>query len=682
MREFFLRLLPLICLAVLPGSLAVAVADDASLDQLEEQAFREAVALADASIVRIETVGGLDRVGQMLTSTGPTTGVVISPDGLIISSAFNFISQPTSILVQLADGRRFNATRVATDHSRMLTLLKIEATELPVPAAADPKEVKVGQWAIAAGRTYDLTVPNVSVGIVSALNRIWGKAIQTDAKISPFNYGGPLLNIDGKVMGILVPLSPQKSGETAGVEWYDSGIGFAIPMQEVLAAAERMKEGDDLHPGLLGLTLQGSGLLAGTPVIDRVRVESPADRAGVKEKDVIVAVDGQPVTRQAHVRHILGPKYAGDVLQLTLKRGDEELKVDITLVDKLTPWESGFLGILPVRRAVVGSEAPQGIEVRHVFDDSPAAKAGLKTRDLITGFNGSPVTTAAELVNLVSRMRPEEEASVEYQRDGKSETLQLTLATVPDDVPADLRSFPIPAGKSAKPAADAPAANAPDEDAPPAADKEDAEAGTGRITGTLPGDTHRYWGYVPESYNPDWPWGLVVWLHPENDTMEAAIFKQWKSLCDRRGLILIAPQSEEISGWNLNEAGFVTDLVRSMQERYTIDPARVVLHSFSSGGNFAYHLAFKERELFRGVAVAAQPLLTPPPENDPDFRQQMYLCCGDQDLLLKRVEATASGLRKLKYPCAFRTLTGRSHEYPVADDTAEIARWIDLLDRI
>ena len=74
--------------------------------------------------------------------------------------------------------------------------------------------------------------PNISVGIVSAVNRIWGKAIQTDAKISPTNYGGPLVDIAGRVLGVLVPLSPMATDELAGVEWYDSGIGFAVPLDD------------------------------------------------------------------------------------------------------------------------------------------------------------------------------------------------------------------------------------------------------------------------------------------------------------------------------------------------------------------------------------------------------------------------------------------------------------------
>src|SRR5438093_9851698 len=108
----------------------------------------------------------------------------------------------------------------------MLTLLKVEAKGLPVPAAAPKSDIRVGQTALAVGRTLALDVetpPSVSVGIISAVERIWGKCIQSDAKISPTNYGGPLVDVQGRVLGVLVPASPRAEGETAGFEWYDSG---------------------------------------------------------------------------------------------------------------------------------------------------------------------------------------------------------------------------------------------------------------------------------------------------------------------------------------------------------------------------------------------------------------------------------------------------------------------------
>ena len=123
-------------------------------------------------------------------------------------------------------------------------LLKVDVEEkLPVPEAVPESEIHVGQWAIALGRTFDTAQPNMSVGIVSGLNRIWGKAMQTDAKISPSNYGGPLVDIRGRVLGVLVPLSPDKHEDVAGVEWYDSGIGFAVPLAHVNTVLPRLSEG-------------------------------------------------------------------------------------------------------------------------------------------------------------------------------------------------------------------------------------------------------------------------------------------------------------------------------------------------------------------------------------------------------------------------------------------------------
>ena len=181
------------------------------------------------------------------------------PTGYIVSSAFNFVQKPDSILVTLADGTRPPAKLVATDHSRMLVLLKVKSeTALPVPEAVPANEMRVGQWAIAVGRTFEADKPNVSVGIVSALDRVWGRAIQTDAKISPNNYGGPLVDISGRVLGVLVPLSPDATSEVAGVEWYDSGIGFAVPLDHVLKVLPKWSTAKICTPAFWELTSRGT----------------------------------------------------------------------------------------------------------------------------------------------------------------------------------------------------------------------------------------------------------------------------------------------------------------------------------------------------------------------------------------------------------------------------------------
>src|SRR5262245_7496388 len=165
--------------------LAAPALAQVDLQEQEEAAIRAAVEKVAPSVVKIETIGGLERVGKLLVGTGPTTGLAVGEDGYVVSSAFNFVQQPSSILVTLPGGKRAAAKIVARDHSRMLVLRKVNTTEkLVVPAAVPTSEMIVGQWAIAVGRTYEQPEPNMSVGVLSAKGRIFSKAIQADAKIS------------------------------------------------------------------------------------------------------------------------------------------------------------------------------------------------------------------------------------------------------------------------------------------------------------------------------------------------------------------------------------------------------------------------------------------------------------------------------------------------------------------
>lgn len=648
-----------LCASVVQAPDLFASEPRAALEAKEEQAIKQAAAVVAPSLVRIETVGGLDRVGQILTATGPTTGVIVSPDGYIISSAFNFASRPASILVTLSDGRRLPATQVATDKLKMLTLLRVEADNLPVPGAAPAASFHVGQWSIALGKTLDET-PSISVGIVSALNRIWGKAIQTDAKVSPVNYGGALVDIEGRVLGVLVPLSPQTSGEVAGVEWYDSGIGFAIPMVDVMATLERLKSGKDLVGGLMGITTRGRDIYEGQPIIDRVRYGSPAQQAGLKDGDTIIELDSRPVKRQAQIKHLLGNRYAGETVSIKVKRGTEELVRELTLVDKLVPYESAYLGILPVRDGA-GKPAEPGVGVRYVIPDSTAALAGLERGQRIVKFNDTEVSTAGALLDLVSRIRPAERATLMVQDGANRRDVELTLGHLPNSVPSELRPSPIVPREKELP---------------------DKELKTGRFTDKMPAHEHEFWAYVPEDYNPEFKYALLVWLHPGGDTMEAAILKAWQSLCDERGIILVAPKAGQIAGWIPDEAEFVKDTVEQFLEKYSIDRSRVVVHGYGGSGPFTYQMAFKYRQLFRGISVIAAPLVVPPPDNEPDFRAQFYLLSGDNDPAHRAIEFTARALTEFKYPVIHTTIPGAGHKYPSGSYLTEIAVWIDALDRI
>ncbi|MEM7316047.1 MAG: PDZ domain-containing protein [Planctomycetota bacterium] len=409
-------LVGIILVEVLGLPFAAAQPNDISI--LEEQAMQAAVARVADSVVKIETVGGLEKVGSVLIGTGPTTGLVVDADGYIISSTYNFIQKPTSILVTLSNGKKAAAEIVTRDNSRKLVLLKVNTDKkLKVPTAVPADEVEIGQWAIAVGRTFGGDFPNLSVGIISAKNRIWGRALQADSKISPANYGGPLVDIRGRVFGVLAPQSPQNGSDAGGAEWYDSGIGFAIPLEDVFAVLERLKAGEELYRGLLGISLKGKNDMSDAPIIAAAPAGTPAAKAGIKNGDQVVSVNGTAVQTQSQLKMALGRFYAGDEIALRLKRGDEQIDTKATLTDKVEPYQLPCLGILPMRTA---AENAAGVKVRYVYPDSSADKAGIKVGDTLQKLNKEELATAEAWRESLAAIDLEEAIKVELDRDGKT----------------------------------------------------------------------------------------------------------------------------------------------------------------------------------------------------------------------------------------------------------------------
>jgi serine protease Do len=646
---------------------AVRASSERSTEAAEEQAFRRAALSVGKSVVRIQTVGGVDRVGEMLTGTAATTGVVVSEDGFIVSSAFNFISKPSTILISVEGQHSYAARLVATDHLRMLTLLKIEAAGLTPIRVGKGKKVEVGQWAIAVGRTYDSPDPSVSIGIISAVNRVWGKAIQTDAKVSPVNYGGPLLDIAGDALGVIVPLSPTAKEETAGVEWYDSGIGFAIPIEDVLFSAERLKKGKDLHPGLLGVNMKEGGIEE-RPIIDHVRYDSPAEHAGIKAGDILVEIDGHSIGRHDEIKQVLGRKYAGDKVWVVVRRDKSNVRAELTLTDALNPYEPALLGILPSRRAG-GTEA--GVVVRYVFPHSAADSAGMVAGDRIEKCNGKNVTSAEQLASAVRLLRPGTSVKAVLRRGDKKQTLDVKLTadleTVPSDLPA-FRASPSSGGKEKTSKASG-----------------DKKTKMGLFRDSLPGDSApKFWGYVPESYSPDDSWGLVVWVAPARESMEATILERWQKLCEERRLILVAPLPAEPSGFNPDDLVGARQVIEHFVQAYRVDRNRIVVHSFGLAGRFAAALAFDNREQIRGLALAASLLAAPPPDAHPNYPFRFFFSYPDIGAARDRFRSISKLLREMKYAVTTQVTpsNGRAVAYPDAQAIAELARWVDSLDRI
>ena len=156
------------------------------------------------------------------------------------------------------------------------------------------------------------------MGIISAKNRVGGRAIQTDANISPANYGGPLVDIQGRLIGICVPMNPQSQAVAAGVEWYDSGIGFAVPVDDFAKIIERLKDGQKILPAFVGVEtgpVDGPGMQ-----INGVTEGSAADQAGLVKGDVLLAIDGEPINDMLRLRQVLNRFEAGQEITVSIKR--------------------------------------------------------------------------------------------------------------------------------------------------------------------------------------------------------------------------------------------------------------------------------------------------------------------------------------------------------------------------
>lgn len=704
------------------------------LNEETEKALKAAAARVAPSVVQIETSGGTETLGTgpnaILKGVGPTTGVVVSPDGYIITSAFNFANKPTAVFVAIPGEKERRVARIiATDHTRMLTLIKVEAADLKVPVPVPKSEIRVGQWAVALGRTVDPNLnhpPSASVGIISALNRIWGRAIQTDAKVSPANYGGPLVDVEGRVFGILVPANPFAEGDTAGVEWYDSGIGFAIPFEDVLAALPRLKAGKDLRKGVLGISTAGRDLYSPPVKVATVTPESAAAKAGIQPGDEITEVDGKLTRNPAQLQHALGPKYEGDVVSIKVRRGnDEKLFANVRLAAAQTARAIAWLGILPQR-----DDPELGVAIRYVFPHSPAAEAGLKPGDRImqfgpdvpSGMTPPPLIAFSgrdDLLGFLATQLPGSSIRVQIKRrDGdQTETVTVRLAEMTSVLPEELplpssaakalerpktvprppirgnppregqpgspgqpprqpgEGRPIPERPTAPPAADA--------TAPMPSVEERMKAEKGLLRRTNDTRDKEYWLFVPENYNPQVSHGLIIWLHGRGlGGREAEDLRDiWQEYCSKYHFIILGPKSGNESGWVASESEFIAETARAIMREYTIDPQRIVAHGMGQGGQMAFYLGFQARDLIRGVATTSAVLGTQPKDPIPNQRLAFFIVAGTKDPNLQEIARSEKTLREKRYTVEYRTIE-MGRQYLDAKTLAELVRWIDSLDRL
>jgi S1-C subfamily serine protease len=283
--------------------------------------FRTAIQLPDISSVvervkpavvhiRVETVE-VDFFLRPIPSQGTGTGIVISPDGRIVTNN-HVVANAQDIRVTLPDGRVFPARVLGRDPLSDLAVIKIEASNLPTLSFADTTDLKVGDWTIAIGNALDLEGgPTVTVGVVSALGRqiltetgvTLFNLIQTDAAINPGNSGGPLLNLDGEVLGINTALAAR-----------GTGIGFAINAANARPIVDELvRQGRVIRPQLgiaLEMVTPSLAQQLRLPVeegalVTQVFPDTPAAQVGIRAGDVIISLNGQRISSRPSLQYHL-----------------------------------------------------------------------------------------------------------------------------------------------------------------------------------------------------------------------------------------------------------------------------------------------------------------------------------------------------------------------------------------
>jgi serine protease Do len=656
----------------------------------EEAAFQAAVERVAAGVLRIEPLALTATEGgaEAAAGRGPATGFVIAK-GLVVTTAFAVPDDVDSAVIVLPDGGRRAATVRARDASRGLVLLA--ADDLPDVATAEPVprgELHPGQWAIAVGRAWDTAAASVAVGIVSATNRVWGKAVQTDAAVSPMNYGGPLIDITGRVIGILAPLPADTAGMKEGTELYDAGIGFAVPLADVLAVLPRLERGESLAAGILGIGYRSRDAINGEPVIASVRQGSPAAKAGLRPGDRIMRIDDRTVRRIADARHAIAPRYAGDTIAVTVERGDgkepETIEATATLVEELPAWRQATIGLIVAppaageradATALPADEAEQsegdkadgdttvreGLPVAWLLPGGPADQAGLRAGDRLTtitaGHGGEPtrLDSREALAGALAGIEPGDSVTLAYARDGAEATATLATTARGGDVPTD---SPPPGATVADPLT-----------GPVAAVEvvrlEAAEVADPPLA------------VIPRCAGPI---GVLVWCGPPRGKAIDAEASAWKAAAARHGIAVILPGSGEADAWSRGDIATVTRAVASLHARKPLDPTRIAIAGRGAGAAFAWLVAERLGSGVAGVALvdASLPQRAAVVPAAPGAARWILLGPGRDEATQRRVAADRDRLSRSGHA------VGLLPAEPAADEAAPppaelLCRWAALL---
>lgn len=354
------------------------------------------------------------------------SGFVISPDGYILTN-HHVVAEADEIMVQFTDKREYMARLVGSDAQTDIALIKIEDSKREFPSAVlgDSDELKVGDWVLAVGNPFGLG-GTVTAGIVSAKGRFikqsqYDNFIQTDASINPGNSGGPLVNIKGEVVGINSAIFSPSGGNV--------GIGFAIPINLAKKIIPQLKAQGKVTRAWLGVMVQpltpelaesfGLQSIRGA-LIAQVYPNTPAEKAGIKEDDIIIEVDSKPIEDHSDLMRTISLSPVGSTVSLTIIRKGNPIKINVTLTAKPNESNLAFMahgGSTTVRSNLLGIQVSPltpdqarsigltgGVAITAINRSGPAYLGGLMVGDVIVNINGEDIATMDDFQRAVEKL--------------------------------------------------------------------------------------------------------------------------------------------------------------------------------------------------------------------------------------------------------------------------------------
>jgi len=356
---------------------------------------------------------------------GQGSGFIISKDGYILTNN-HVVGGADKILVKLQDGRELEAVCIGSDPSSEVAVIKVDTKDLPYLELGDSASLEIGEWVIAVGNPFGLT-ETLTVGVVSAKGRNnigiaeYEDFIQTDAAINPGNSGGPLLNIDGEVVGINTAIFSQSGGYM--------GIGFAIPINMARVIKDQLVKEGKFTRGFLGVSLNPSGMsedlakafglkTARGALITGIKKDSAADQAGMKEEDIVLAVNGENIQDNSDFRNkiaMIPPDTKTDLLiwrdgkeknvSVTVGTLEQEEQITETKTESRTEQNLG-LSVTDLTEEMAkrfGYQPGKGVIVSSVEAGSSAERAGIEPGNLIISVNRKAVNNTKEFKEAVEK---------------------------------------------------------------------------------------------------------------------------------------------------------------------------------------------------------------------------------------------------------------------------------------